>query len=121
MLVWSYMFLLSLQAGVTGFLIMDILPDELKNTPVITGYYGSGIYLVCSLNLITGDEYLHYIGSSKNIYKRWQNTSHPFRVVYDAAEYPFIAYLRIIKSDNPKPIEKEMIKKYQPKMNKQWR
>lgn len=100
---------------------MNIIAEELKSIPPNTGYSGSGVYLVCSMNTKTGEEYLHYIGSSRNVYKRWKSSNHPFRIVFDNTEWPYIAYLRVIQTDNPLPIEKEMISKYQPKMNKQWR
>ena len=100
---------------------MDILADELKKIEPFSSYRGSGVYLVCSMNIYTQQEYLHYIGSSKNILRRTQPNNHPYKMVLNSLGNDFFVCLRVIKSNNPKPIEKQMIKKYQPEMNKQWR
>ncbi len=73
-----------------------------------------GVYAVCSID--NQDLVIHYIGSSKNIGKRLNNLSHPYRVLF---EQNVFVHIRYFETSDYKNIEKLMINKFNPILNKQ--
>lgn len=78
---------------------------------------GKGVYAVCSLNVTTKEKELLYIGSSKNIQKRVLNPSHPYRILFNMAQYPVVIFTKSKLCDNYIELEKLLIKRLQPKHN----
>lgn len=84
----------------------------------------SGVYAVCyvkftNLYPVGLKKYrVVYIGSSYNIQKRVKNQKHPYRRVYSICKNYSIC-LFYFECDNYLEVEKLLIKKYQPRFNKQ--
>ena len=76
-----------------------------------------GVYVVCEVNMINGREVCHYIGSSKNIYKRVMNSCHIYRCLYDNAQWPSVVYIKWIVTDDYAAIEKRAIRSIRPRRN----
>ena len=79
-----------------------------------------GVYAVLIRNYSSesGESHIIYIGSSKNIRKRVDvGRGHYYRKVYE--RFPDkIVFVKFFVTDNYKNIEKYMIKKYKPTLNK---
>ena len=71
-----------------------------------------GVYCVCSIK--NNKTFIHYIGSSKDIGKRINNPSHPYRILYDLG---VMAYIKFKQTDDYIELEKKLIGKIKPIMN----
>lgn len=74
----------------------------------------SGVYAICAKQNFNSAEHVIYIGSTKNLKQRLASPVHPYRVAYQR----FPVYVRFFECENPYELEKELIKKYKPIMNK---
>lgn len=82
--------------------------------------YNKGVYAIWSINYpYKGCKHLLYIGSSKNINKRINNETHPYRIAFNRLNGS--VFTSFIEVENYKEIEKNLIIKYKPILNKQWR
>ncbi len=77
------------------------------------GFYG--VYCIFTTDK-DGKNKLHYIGSSINIGKRIANRKHPYMILWDNDMCAFIKYKQ---TDNYLELEKELIGRLNPPMNKQ--
>lgn len=59
---------------------------------------------------------VHYIGSSKDIGKRILAPTHPYRVLYDNG---IICYVKFKETEDYIALEKALIKRIKPVLNKQ--
>jgi len=80
-----------------------------------------GVYLVCVKtqykDFKLGKEKIVYIGSSVNIKKRLSRSSHPYMLLYQKLEQHLV-YTRSYLTENHIEVEKLLIKKYKPILNK---
>lgn len=76
-----------------------------------------GVYAVISVNVETNKTEVVYVGSSCNIRLRLQSYSHPYRILYNASEWPIVIAVKYKLCDNYLELERFLIKKLQPKHN----
>ena len=77
----------------------------------------SGVYFLVGINFIPITKEIIYVGSSKNLKKRYMNHE---VIRNESSNYDFIKFY-FIECDDFLTEEKKLIKKIQPKLNKQWR
>lgn len=83
----------------------------------------SGVYAVCLAsfhNLMIENARLVYIGSSKNIQKRVYSPKHLYRKLHNRSNN-FLVYIIYLECDNYLKLEKELIIRLNPILNKQHR
>lgn len=92
----------------------EISPFGKPNTP--------GVYAVWVMNYVPyfGTRHLLYIGSTKNIDKRLKGPNHPYRIAFSRFNCRPV-WTSFYETEDYREIEKTLIEKYQPVMNKQWR
>lgn len=79
----------------------------------------AGVYAVCVAYFDKKlKERIVYIGSSGNIFKRVMNPNHPYRLCFDRFE-EYMVYIKHIKTESFRELEKELIATYKPLLNKQ--
>lgn len=74
----------------------------------------SGVYGVFETCYLTNETTLHYIGSSKNINSRVLRRRHHYWILFQDKE----VYTRSIVTEDYIELEKELIRKYKPLLNK---
>lgn len=80
----------------------------------------SGVYAVMCGNFITKKSTVLYIGSSKNMYKRVNQPSHPYRKLSsETISDDHFIYVKFKECDNYIELEKRIIKKLKPPFNLQ--
>lgn len=67
---------------------------------------------------IIGKERILYIGSSQNIAKRFSSLSSPYRIIFDRFSDSCLVYMYCHICINYQEIEKILIKKFKPLLNK---
>ena len=78
----------------------------------------SGVYVITRfVSLSDGIREIVYVGSAKNLYQRYQRheVRRVLQVIYGHTQFWFIKCL------DYREFEKSLIKRFQPKFNKQWR
>lgn len=73
----------------------------------------SGVY--CIYTLVGKTKNLHYIGSSKNIGNRVSKENHPYKILFREGHLVFIKFK---ECENYIQLEKDLIRKLKPIMNK---
>lgn len=76
-----------------------------------------GVYVVMGFHMVTGRREILYVGSSKNIQRRVLAPSHPYRVLFNRAEYPYLVFTKSKVCTNYLELEKSLIQRLQPKYN----
>ena len=80
------------------------------------GWHGiTGVYCLCSI--VNGKNKIHYIGSSKNIGKRVNAPSHPYRKLFNDG---LVVYIKFKECSNYLDLEKDLIRKLKPQYNKNY-
>ena len=83
-------------------------------------YSAPGVYGVFTSDPNSGEQDCIYIGSSKNIRERVLSPGHPYRLALDKIDDLWVITRSKI-CDNYREVEKELIGKYSPRLNKQHR
>jgi len=77
----------------------------------------AGVYVVLEMNMLTGSEVCHYIGRSRNIYKRVMNPCHIYRCLHFNSSWPYLIYTKWIVTDDFIEVEKRAIRSINPIRN----
>ena len=79
-----------------------------------------GVYAIWVRNYRSdaGERHLLYIGSSKNVSKRLESMKHPYRIAYDRLN-DYLVFVSFLETDDHINIEKQLIIKHKPILNKQ--
>lgn len=77
-----------------------------------------GVYAVCMCRNLQSQEKIVYIGSSKNVYKRLNSANHVYKKLYNKSR--FHVYTKSFMTNDYIEIEKKLIIKYKPPLNKQY-
>ena len=81
-----------------------------------------GVYMIVGLMNFQNSAHSLYIGSAKNIYKRVNSTAHPYRKMYERMSSVTVSIATAyIVTSNYIELEKSLIRKYRPLLNRAWK
>lgn len=75
-----------------------------------------GVYMITRTNMNSLETEVMYIGSSRNMRKRINTPSHPYRYLFDKEIDHFVS-ASCVRVENYLELEKEMIKHFNPPLN----
>lgn len=80
-----------------------------------------GIYAIwaCNYSFECGVKHLLYIGSTNNIYKRLNSSSHPYKIAFNRLSGA--VWVSFTETENLRENERYLINKHSPILNRQWR